>query len=68
MCGKDYIWNPRTCTCENGKYLVNIIGDSVITCDKIIEVKKSIPTKNVAAKTFPTKTDPTKTIPTSLSK
>ena len=21
-CGKDYIWNPATCSCENGKYLV----------------------------------------------
>ena len=27
---KDYIWNPSTCTCENGKYLGSIIGDSVI--------------------------------------
>ena len=27
---KDYIWNPSTCTCENGKYLESIIGDSVI--------------------------------------
>ena len=20
MCEKDYIWNPTTCGCENGKY------------------------------------------------
>ena len=25
--GKDYIWNPVTCTCENEKYLVSIIDD-----------------------------------------
>ena len=24
---KDYIWNPATCTCQNGKYLVSIIGN-----------------------------------------
>ena len=27
---RSYIWNPSTCTIENGKYLGNIIGDSVI--------------------------------------
>ena len=36
-CDKDYIWNPTTCTCENGKYLASISDDSVITCDEIIE-------------------------------
>ena len=35
-------WNPTTCTCENGKYLGSIIGDSVIACDEIIEAAKSI--------------------------
>ena len=20
LCDKDYVWNPSTCTCENGKY------------------------------------------------
>ena len=34
-----------TCTCENGKYLGSIIGDSLITCDEIIEVIKTVPTK-----------------------
>ena len=37
VCGKDYIWNPTTCSCENGKYLANIMHDSVTTCDEIIE-------------------------------
>ena len=49
---KDYIWNPSTCTCENGKYLASIIDDLVITCDEIIdggaksndEETKAIPT------------------------
>ena len=30
---KDYIWNPATCNCENGKYLVSIIDDYVIPCN-----------------------------------
>ena len=30
------MWNPSTCSCENGKYLVSITDDSVITCDKTI--------------------------------
>ena len=28
---KDYIWNPVTLGCENGKYIGSIIDDSVIT-------------------------------------
>ena len=43
ICEKDYIWNPATCSCENGKYLANIMDDSVITCDEIIE-KKTVST------------------------
>ena len=35
-------WNPTACTCENGKYLGSTIGDSVITCDGIIEAAKTI--------------------------
>ena len=41
---KDYIWNPATCSCENPKYLANIIDDSVILCDAIIETAKTVPT------------------------
>ena len=44
-----YMRNSSTYTCENCKHLESVIGDSVITCDKIIK----------AAKTFPTKTIPT---------
>ena len=38
---KDYVWNPATCNCENGKYLASIMDDSVITCDEIINVKET---------------------------
>ena len=49
---KDYIWNPATWSCKNGKYLASIVDDPVITCYKIIheEAKwnnketKSVPT------------------------
>ena len=48
MCGKDYMWNPARCNCEDGKYLACIIEDSVIRCDEIIDAKetKTI-TKNI---------------------
>ena len=44
-CEKDYIWNPATCSCKNGKYLASIIDDSAVTCDEIIdeEETKTIP-------------------------
>ena len=38
------IWNPATCSCENGKYLASIIDDSVIACDEIVEERKTVPT------------------------
>ena len=50
MCEKEYIWNPSTCICKNGKYLVSIMDDSVITCDEIVvsheyeEETKAVPT------------------------
>ena len=54
MCEKIYIWNPSTCTCKNGRYLGSIIGDSVIMCDEITEVTKTIPTYTIPKKTIPT--------------
>ena len=33
---KEYVCNPSTCTCENGKCLANIMNDSAITYDEII--------------------------------
>ena len=52
MCEKDYIWNPATCSCENGKYLASIIDDSVITCDEITEETKTVITKCNEKKTI----------------
>ena len=37
VCEKDCIWNPSTCSCENGKNLASIMDDSAITCDEVIE-------------------------------
>ena len=34
---KYYIWNPSTCSCENGKYLASIMDNSAIMCDEIVE-------------------------------
>ena len=32
-----YIWNAATYSCKDGKYLANIMNDSVITCDEILD-------------------------------
>ena len=37
ICEKVYIWNPATCSCENGKYLASTVDNSVTTCDEIID-------------------------------
>ena len=37
MCKKDYIWNPVTCSCDNGNYLASIIDGPRITCDEVID-------------------------------
>ena len=34
---KDYIWNPSTWSCDNGKYLASIMDDSAIMYDKVLE-------------------------------
>ena len=45
---RDYIWNPATCNCENGKCLASIMDDTAIICDEVIksygEEIKTIPT------------------------
>ena len=59
ICEKDYVWNPVTCNCENGKYLASIKDDSVNTCTEVIksydEEIKTSPTnfdeKNITCKT-----------------
>ena len=53
--------NPATCECRNGKYARSINGDSVITCDQIIDAEaKSTSTKAVLTKSASTKTIRTK--------
>ena len=37
MYEKDYVWNPSTCNCDNGKYLTSIMCHSVIMRDEIID-------------------------------
>ena len=37
VCEKSCIWNPATCSCENGKYLASIMDNSAITCNEIVE-------------------------------
>ena len=39
ICKKDYIWNPDTWRCKNGKYLTSITDDSVVTSDEIIDAE-----------------------------
>ena len=34
---KDFIWNPTTCSSQNGKYIANTMDDSVIKYDEIME-------------------------------
>ena len=52
VCEKDYILNPATCNCENGKYLASIMDDSAITCDEIIDVESKW--NDEETKTIPT--------------
>ena len=51
-----FIWNPATCSCENGKYLASIMDNSMIMWDEIIDAE---------AKSYD---EETKTIPTSFNK
>ena len=37
LCKKDYVWNPPTCSCKNGKNLASIMHESAIMCDDVIE-------------------------------
>ena len=53
ICKKDYIWNPATCSCKNGKYLASIIDNSVITCDQIIDADGETKSYDEETKTIP---------------
>ena len=39
ICEKEYLWNPSTCICENGKYLAS--GMDKIICDEIINTEET---------------------------
>ena len=45
---KNYVSNPATCSCKNGKYLGSIMNNSAIMCDEALEQydedTKTIPT------------------------
>ena len=53
MCRYSYIWNPTTCSCEDVRYEKSVTDSSVITCDEIVKLTKSIMTKTISAKSFP---------------
>ena len=36
VCEKN-VWNPATCSSENGKYLASIMDNSAIICDEVID-------------------------------
>ena len=58
---KNYVWNPATCRCVNGKYLASIMSDSAIMCDEIIQSYDE--DADAEAKSY----DETKTIPTNFN-
>ena len=37
ICEKEYVWNPSTLICQNGKYIASIVDDLAIICDDVIE-------------------------------
>ena len=43
-CKNNHIWDPSTCIWKNGKYLGNIIDNSVIRCDEIINTVGNVST------------------------
>ena len=54
VCENNCVWNPTTCSCENGKYLARIMDDSTIMCAEVIESydeeTKTIPTDFIEKK------------------
>ena len=40
ICEKEYVWNPSTFICENGKYLASIMDHLAINSDEVIELYK----------------------------
>ena len=46
---KNYVWNPATCNCENGKYLASVM-DKVIFNEIIAGKETSFNEKNITCK------------------
>ena len=40
------MWNPATCNCENGKYLVSIMDDSTFICNQVIDADADAKSNN----------------------
>ena len=55
VCKKHYIWNPATYSCENFKYVGNIIDNSVITCEKVINITSTTTKKKKNRKNYSNK-------------
>ena len=51
-CEKDYVSNPVTCSCENGKNGGSVIDDSTFTFNEIMEEKKLLQQKVLHEKPF----------------
>ena len=49
---KNYVWNPATCNCQNGKYLASIMNNSAIMCDEVTDAEAK--SNNKETKTVPT--------------
>ena len=49
-CEKDYICNPATGICENGRYAGSVTDNSVITCDEIRDETKTVSIKSTSTK------------------
>ena len=49
---KDCICNPSSCSCENGKYLVSILGELAVMCHEIIDAEAKL--NEEETKTYPT--------------
>ena len=45
----------ETCSYKNSKYVGNMIGNSVVECDEIIDTTKTIPPKSTSTKNVPIK-------------
>ena len=44
---KGYFLNPAICSRKNGKYVRSIVSHSIVICDEIIEMAKTVPTKSI---------------------